>query len=65
VRGHEWAGDIGRGLTAVTVKVRNPEITHIVKVQDFENWLKNRGCKSPKETVLKERLRRMLGRQGR
>jgi hypothetical protein len=37
VRGHEWAGDIGRGLTALTVKVRNPEITHIVKVQDFEN----------------------------
>lgn len=64
VHGHEWAGDIGRGLTTVTVKVRNPEITHIVKVQDFENWL-NRGCKSPKETILKERLRRMLGRQGR
>jgi hypothetical protein len=63
VHSHEWAGDIGRGLTTVTVKVRNPEIMHIVKVQDFENWL-NRGCKSPKETVLKERLRRMLGRQG-
>jgi hypothetical protein len=28
---HEWAGDIGPGLTTVTVKVRNPEITHIVK----------------------------------
>ena len=42
VHGHEWAGDIGRGLTTVTVKVRNLEITHIVKVQDFENWL-NRG----------------------
>jgi len=42
------AGDIGRGLTTVTVKVRNPEITHIVKVQDFQNWL-NRGCKSPIE----------------
>jgi hypothetical protein len=60
VRGHEWAGDIGRGLTTVTVKVRNPEITHIVKVQDFENWL-NRVCKSPKETVLKARLRQTLG----
>jgi hypothetical protein len=34
---HEWVGDIGRGLTTVTVKVRNPEITHIVKVPDFEN----------------------------
>jgi hypothetical protein len=59
VRGHEWVGDIGRGLMTVTVKVRNPEVTHIVKIQDFENWL-NRGCKSPAETVLKARLRQML-----
>ena len=27
VDGHEWAADIGRGLTTVTVKVRNPEIS--------------------------------------
>jgi hypothetical protein len=60
VRGHDWVGDIGRGLTTVPVKVRNPEVTHIVKIQDFENWL-NRGCKSPKETVLKARLRQILG----
>lgn len=59
VSGHDWVGDIGRGLTTVTVKVRNPEITHIVKVQDFENWL-NRGCNSPADTVLKTRLREML-----
>jgi hypothetical protein len=60
VRGQDWVGDIGRGLTTVTVKVRNPEVTHIVKIQDFESWL-NRGCKSPRETVLKTRLRQMLG----
>jgi hypothetical protein len=60
VRGHDWAGDVGKGLTTVTVKVRNPEITHFVKIQNFENWL-NRGCKSPAETVLKARLRQMLG----
>jgi hypothetical protein len=59
-RGHEWVGDIGTGLTTVTVKVRNPEITHIVKIQDFENWL-NRGSKSPADMVLKTRLRHMLG----
>ena len=58
MRAHDWVGDIGRGLTTVTVKVRNPEITHIVKVQDFENWL-NRGYKSPEDTVLKARLRRL------
>ncbi len=60
VRGHDWVGDIGRGLTTVTVKARNPEVTHIVKIQDFENWL-NRGCKSPADTALKARLRHMHG----
>jgi len=60
VRGQDWVGEIGRGLTTATVKVRNPEVTHIVKVQDFENWL-NRGCKSPKDMAQKARLRQMLG----
>ena len=60
VRGHEWVGDIGRRLTSVTVKVRNPEVTHTVKIQDFENWL-NRGRESPKETAMKARLRQILG----
>lgn len=32
---NDWAGDIGRGLTTATIKVRHPEITHIVKIQDF------------------------------
>jgi hypothetical protein len=63
VRAHDWVGEIGRGLTEVTVKVRNPEVTHTVKIQDFENWL-NRGCKSPAETALKTRLRQMLGMGG-
>lgn len=60
LRGQDWVGDIGRGLTTVEVKVRHPEVTHIVKIKDFENWL-NRGCKSPAETVLKSRLPQMLG----
>jgi hypothetical protein len=47
-------------MTTVTVQVRNPEVTHIVNIQDFENWLK-RGGKTPADTVLKARLRRMLG----
>jgi len=61
-RGNDWVGDIGKGLTTVTVKVRSPELTHIVKIQDFEDWL-NRGCKSPAETALKARLRQILGGQ--
>jgi hypothetical protein len=63
VRGQDWVGEIGRGLTTVILKVRSPEVTHIVKVQDFENWL-NRGCKSPKETALKAKLRTCLARAG-
>ena len=60
LRGHDWVGEIGRGLTTVAVKVRHPEVTHVVKIQDFENWL-NRGGKSPADIVLKTRLRQMLG----
>ncbi len=60
LHGHDWVGDIGKGLTTATVKIRHPEVTHVVKIQDFENWL-NRGCKSPAETALKTRLRQMLG----
>jgi hypothetical protein len=62
LRGCAWVGGIGKGLTTVTVKVRHPEVTHVVKIQDFENWL-NRGCRSPAETALKTRLRTMLGVQ--
>jgi hypothetical protein len=60
LRGHEWVGELGQGLSTATVKVRHPEVTHVVKIQDFENWL-NRGCKSPADMVLKTRLRQMLG----
>lgn len=61
LRGHNWVGEIGRGLTTATVMVRQPEVTHIVKIQDFENWL-NRSGRTPAEIVLKERLRQVLGR---
>jgi hypothetical protein len=54
---HDWVDEIGKGLT---VTIRHPEVTHTVKIQDFESW-RNRACKSPAETVLKMRLRQMLG----
>jgi hypothetical protein len=57
VHSHEWVGGIGKGLSTVTVKVRNPEVTHIVKIQDFENWL-NRGSKSPADTSRTPKTRR-------
>jgi LysM repeat protein len=60
LRGHEWVSEIGKGLTTVSVKVRQPEVTHIVKIQDFENWLSRRG-KTPAEILLKARLNQLLG----
>jgi hypothetical protein len=60
----EWVGEIGRGMTTVTVTVRNPEVTHVVKIQDFESWL-NRGMNSPADMILKSRVRRLLGRDTR
>jgi hypothetical protein len=59
LRAQDWVGKIGKGLTTVTVKVRQPEVTHIVKIQDFENWLNARG-KTPAEITLKARLRQIL-----
>jgi hypothetical protein len=57
---HEWVGQIACGLNTATVKIKHPEITHVVKIQDFEKWL-NRQGRTPAEIVLKERLRQILG----
>ena len=62
LRGHEWAGEIGRGLTTATVMVRQPEVRHTIRVQDFERWLSRPG-KTPAEITLKSRLRQVLGKQ--
>ncbi len=59
LRGEPWVAEIGKGLTTVTVKARHPEVTHIVRIQDFENWL-NRPGRTPAEIVLKAKLRDIL-----
>ena len=41
------------------MKARHPEVTHIVRIQDFENWL-NRPGRTPAEIVLKAKLRDIL-----
>ena len=35
LRGREWVGEIGRSLATATVMVRQPEILHTIKIQDF------------------------------
>jgi len=46
------------GLTKLEVEVRS-SITHTVTVKKVEEWLQ-RGVRTPKEAVLKERLRALL-----
>jgi hypothetical protein len=58
----EWDADGGRPRSVFVVRVKHPEIEHKVRAQDFENWLAS-APKSPAETALKNRLRKILGSQ--
>src|SRR5947209_20270448 len=56
-----WVGEIGQGLTTVSVVVQQPPVRHEVKIKDFISWLGRQGG-SPAEIILREKLRKMLGR---
>jgi hypothetical protein len=60
-RGSEWVDDEGRGQTTISVVVKNPEVEHRVRVQDFERWLEA-SPRSPAEMILKNRLRELLAK---
>jgi hypothetical protein len=55
-RDNEWIEDMGHGQTPITVKVKHPEIEHMVRVQDFERWLEA-GPRSSAEMILNESAR--------
>jgi hypothetical protein len=54
----EWMNPLAGG-TVITLKVKEPEIEHHVKLQDFEAWLE-RTNRSPKEMAAKQRIRGRL-----
>src|SRR5215472_3261105 len=58
-RDDDWIESIGRGQTAILVKVKHPETEHMVRVQDFERWLEA-SPRSPADMILKNRLRELL-----
>ena len=58
-RENAWVHEMGRGLTTVKVLVKQPEVEHRVRIQDFERWLHTAG-KTPAEILLKARLRGLL-----
>ena len=59
-RDNDWIDEVGRGQTIISVVVRQPEVRHKVRVQDFEQWLESQG-RTPAEVSLKGRLRELLG----
>ena len=58
-RDNDWIEGIGRGQTAILVKVKHPETEHMVRVQDFERWLEA-SPRSPADMILKNRLHELL-----
>jgi len=58
-REDEWVGQIGNGLTTVSVTVHQPAVEHHVRVKDFLGWLKKKGG-SPAEVARREKLSKML-----
>jgi hypothetical protein len=59
-RENDWIDGVGRGQTTISVVVREPEVQHKVRVQDFERWLESQG-RTPAEASLKAWLRELLG----
>jgi hypothetical protein len=60
-RGSDWVDDLGRGQTTISVVVKNPEVEHKLRVQDYERWLEA-SPRSPVDMILKNRLRELLGK---
>ena len=58
-RENDWAAEIGRGQTTISVVVKQPEVEHKVSAMDFERWLESEG-RSPAEMSLKRRIRELL-----
>jgi hypothetical protein len=69
LHGNPWVGEIGEGLTTVTVEVREPvvqekpDVKHCVRVQDFRRWLAERG-NTPAQITARQRAREILGEAG-
>ena len=46
-------------MSQMEVEARSPAVTHTVSMRKVEDWL-NGGAKSPRERLLKERLKGLL-----
>ena len=61
LRANSWVGEIGEGLTSITIEVQEKApATHRVLMKDFRQWLEARGT-TPAEIMARERVRDILG----
>ena len=61
LQSNSWVGEIGEGLTSITVEVQEKApATHRILVKDFRRWLEARGT-TPAEIMARERVRDILG----
>jgi len=60
IRGNDWVERIPNGLNAVTVRVKNVEVEHTIKIGEFTKWLERKGG-SPAEMMRRQRIREILG----
>ncbi|MGO9606607.1 MAG: hypothetical protein ACLQAT_25010 [Candidatus Binataceae bacterium] len=58
-RENDWTEDSQRVPATVTVRIKQPELEHQVRIRDFENWLES-AARSPADMTLKNRLRALV-----
>ena len=59
LRENEWSEDCARIPPILTVRIKEPEIEHMVRTKDFERWLES-PPKNPREMSLKNRIQAIL-----
>jgi hypothetical protein len=60
IRGSEWVDGIAAGLNTVKVCVKNVQVEHSVKLNEFTKWVERNG-RSPAEVIRKGKIREILG----
>lgn len=58
-RKNDLSEDSARIPPVVTVRIKEPEIEHLVRTKDFERWLES-PPKNPREMSLKSRIQAIL-----
>jgi hypothetical protein len=64
LRGDIWVEEIGKGLTELKVRVKQPAVEHRVRMKDFRRWLESQG-RTPAECTRKRRLLALAKGEGR